>query len=310
VISSDRKRAMRMLAIVPMMAVLALAGCGGGGGGSSTIGNVGHGMKLTVGGKLDVEAQLLTKMYTLMLRHAGYDVTEEAKLGTNQIVFQAITSGSIDLYPEFTATGLAKLGESTTHDPAKDYQNVKAGYEQKYQITWLKPSPMNDTYGVCTTKANADALHLTKDSQLAAIASQKVIATPPDGKNDPNVLTAMEAQYNTHWKTVSVLSEEAPTFLAVQQKQADFNICYTTAGLIASDNFVLLDDDKNVFPIYNPAPIIRQDVLRKSPAIADVLNALAPKLTTAQITKLNADVTSGKSVTEVATTFLQSQGLI
>jgi osmoprotectant transport system substrate-binding protein len=309
VISMHRKQAMRMLAIVPMMVVLAIAGCGGGGS-STTSGNVGHGMKLTVGGKLDVEAQLLTKMYTLLLRHAGYDVTEQAKLGTNQIVFQAITSGQIDLYPEFTATGLAKLGQSTTHDPHQDWVNVKAGYEKNYQITWLNAAPMNDTYGVCTTKANADALHLTKDSQLAAIASQKVIATPPDGKNDPNVLTAMESQYGTHWKTVSVLSEEAPTFLAVQQNQADFNICYTTAGLIASDHFVLLDDDKNVFPIYNPAPIIRQDTLAKSPAIADVLNPLAPKLTTAAITQLNADVTGGKTVTEVATTFLQAQHLI
>jgi osmoprotectant transport system substrate-binding protein len=301
---------MRALAIVPMMAILTLAGCGGGGSSNTTSGNVGHGMKLTVGGKLDVEAQLLTKMYTLLLQHAGYDVTEEAKLGTNQIVFQAITSGSIDLYPEFTATGLAKLGKTTTHDPHQDYLNVKAGYEQQYHITWLNASPMNDTYGVCTTKANADALHLTKDSQLAAIASQKVISTPPDGKNDPNVLDAMTAQYGTHWKSIQVLSEEAPTFLAVQQKQADFNVCYTTTGLIVADNFVLLEDDKNVFPIYNPAPIIRQDTLAKSPAIAGVLNALAPKLTTAEITKLNADVAGGKTVTEVATTFLQSQHLI
>ena len=68
--------------------------------------DMGH---LTIGGKLDTEAQLLTEMYTQLLRHAGFDVTEKAKLGTNDIVHNAITSGQIDLYPEFTATGLARL---------------------------------------------------------------------------------------------------------------------------------------------------------------------------------------------------------
>jgi osmoprotectant transport system substrate-binding protein len=310
VISFGQTRLLKFLAMVPLMAVLILAGCGGGGSGTTGANNVGHGMKLTVGGKLDVEAQLLTKMYTLLLRNAGYDVTEKAKLGTNQIVFEAINSGQIDLYPEFTATGLAKLGQSTTHNPQQDFQNVKQGYEQQYKITWLDAAPMNDTYGVCTSKANADSLHVTKDSDLTAIASQKVIATPPDGKNDPNVLQAMETQYALQWKEVKVLSELAPTFLAVKQGDADFNICYTTSGLIVSNNFVLLQDDKNVFPIYNPAPIIRQDTLDKSPAIKDVLNPLAPKLTTEAITKMNADVAGGKSVTEVATTFLKDQGLL
>jgi osmoprotectant transport system substrate-binding protein len=313
VINFAKSRAIRFLATVPLMVVLMLAGCGGGGSGTtgtgSTTTNVGHGMAVTVGGKLDVEAQLLTKMYTLLLRNAGYNVTEKAKLGTNQIVFEAITSGQIDLYPEFTATGLAKLGQSTTHDPAQDYQNVKQGYEQQYQITWLDPAPMNDTYGVCTSKANAESFHVTKDSDLAAIASSKTIATPPDGKNDPNVLQAMVTKYGTNWKRVDVLSDEAPTFLAVQQGQDDFNICYTTNGLIANDNFVLLQDDKNVFPIYNPAPIVRDDTLAKSPAIKDVLNPLAPKLTTEAITKLNADAASG-NVTEVATNFLKQQGLL
>jgi osmoprotectant transport system substrate-binding protein len=309
VVSLGATRALKVLATVPLLAVMILAGCGGGGSGSTASNNVGHGMKLTVGGKLDVEAQLLTKMYTLLLRNAGYDVTEKPKLGTNQIVFDAITSGQIDLYPEFTATGLAKLGQTTTHDPQQDYQAVKQGYEQQYHITWLDVAPMNDTYGVCTSQANAQSLNVTKDSDLAAIASSKKIATPPDGKNDPNVLQAMVSKYGTNWQKVDVLSDEAPTFLAVQQGLDDFNICYTTTGLIANDHFVLLQDDKSVFPIYNPAPIVRDDTLAKSPAIKDVLNPLAPKLTTDAITKLNADAASG-NITQVATTFLQQQGLL
>src|SRR5215469_18109424 len=90
---------------------------------------------LTVGGKLDTEAQLLTKLYVLVLRKAGFDVTEKSKLGTNDIVHAAITSGQIDMYPEFTATGLARLKLKTTHDDQKDYGIVKAGYEKQFHIT-------------------------------------------------------------------------------------------------------------------------------------------------------------------------------
>src|SRR2546421_2582914 len=86
---------------------------------------------LVVGGKLDIEAQLLTKMYVLLLRHAGFEVEEKAKLGGNDVVFKAITSSQIDLYPEFTADGLARLKIATTHNPQQDYQNIKQGYDSR-----------------------------------------------------------------------------------------------------------------------------------------------------------------------------------
>ena len=298
----------KALLIVPLLALLALAGCGSNTGGSAS--SPCKGAKVTVGGKLDTEAQLLTEMYTLLLKNAGCNVTERAKLGTNQIVFNAITSGQIDLYPEFTATGLAKLGKSTTHNPQQDYQLVKQGYEQQYQITWLDAAPMNDTYGLCTTKANATQFNVSKVSDVIPLASKDTVATPPDGQSDPNVIPALQKVYGIKFGTEKVL-DEALTFQAVQNGDAQFNICYTTFGLISADNFVLLDDDKSVFPIYNPAPIVRDSTLKNTPAIATALNPLAPKLTTAEITKLNADVdVNHKTVHEVAQTWLKQQGLL
>src|SRR6266702_7606569 len=89
---------------------------------------------LVVGGKLDIEARLLTKMYVLLLRHAGFDVVERAALGTNDAVFNALNSGQIDLYPEFTTDGLVRLHLAATHNPRQDYQNIEQGYESKYHI--------------------------------------------------------------------------------------------------------------------------------------------------------------------------------
>ena len=262
---------------------------------------------LTVGGKLDTEAQLLTKLYVLVLRKAGFDVTEKSKLGTNDIVHNAITSGQIDLYPEFTATGLARLKLKTTHDDQKDYDLVKAGYEKQFHITWLAMSPLNDTYGICTTQASAGKLG-TKVSQLAGAAPKLTVASPPDGTSDPNVLPGMKAAYGFTFGKVTVL-DEALTFPAVQQGKADVNVCYTTNALIAKNNFVLLDDDHHLFPIYHPAPIVRDATLSVGPGIAAALNKLAPKLTTEVSQKLQLQVVNGASVTNAATTWLKSAGL-
>src|ERR1700694_1223161 len=107
----------KSFALLVIISLIVLAGCGGAststGSSSSSGGNPNSSIHLTVGGKLDTEAQILTSLYAQVLEHAGFKVTEKAKLGTNDIVFNAITSGSIDLYPEFTATGLAKLGDKT-----------------------------------------------------------------------------------------------------------------------------------------------------------------------------------------------------
>jgi osmoprotectant transport system substrate-binding protein len=303
----------KVLALLVLISLVILTGCGSttstttSSSSSSTNNNAS--IHLTVGGKLDTEAQILTSLYAQVLTHAGFNVTEKPKLGTNDIVFNAITKGDIDLYPEFTATGLAKLGDKTAHDVNQDYQTVKAGYEKLYKITWLDLSPLNDTYGICTSKANATKYNVTKVSDLASQASKLTIATPPDGNSDPNVLPGVKPTYGFSFGTTKVL-DEALTFAAVTQGTAQFNICYTTSALIAKDNFVLLQDDKNLFPIYQVAPIIRDSTLSKSPDIATALNKLAPYLTSTVSSQLQLQVVNGATPHDVAEQFLKSKGLI
>ena len=301
-----QRRVFAFRAIAAGVLLLALLAAGGGPWTPARAATAGH---LTVGGKLDTEAQLLTEMYTQLLRHAGFDVTEKAKLGTNDIVHAAIVSGQVDLYPEFTATGLARLKLTSTHDDQQDYALVKAGYEKQFHITWLDMAPLNDTYGICSSQEHAGKLHATKVSDLSSGASTLTVATPPDGNTDPNVLPGMQARYGFTFGHTTVLDEPL-TFTAVQQGKADVNICYTTSALIAKDQFVLLVDDKHLFPIYHPAPIVRDDTLKKYPAIASTLNPLAPKLTSEVSQKLQLEVVNGKSVSQAATDWLKSAGLL
>jgi glycine betaine/choline ABC-type transport system substrate-binding protein len=98
---------------------------------------------ITVGGKPDAASQLLIKMYTLLLRHAGFNIVERANVGTDNAALNAMVSGQIDLSPEFTAVGLKKLGLNSIGNAQLDYLQIKQGYEAKYHVTWLDPAPLN-----------------------------------------------------------------------------------------------------------------------------------------------------------------------
>jgi glycine betaine/choline ABC-type transport system substrate-binding protein len=98
---------------------------------------------ITVGGKQDTESQLLTKMYVLLLHHAGFVVAEHANSSTNDAVFNALVSGNIDVSPAFTVTGLKELGLNSTGNAQLDYLQLRQGYEAKYHVTWLDPAPLN-----------------------------------------------------------------------------------------------------------------------------------------------------------------------
>ncbi len=292
-----------------MLVPLILAACGSSGSPSSANSTPSNSsITITVGSKLDTEGQLIGEMYVLLLKKAGYNVVSKLALGTNAVVFNAISSGAIDLYPEFTATGLTKLGLTSSGNAQQDYQTVKQGFESKYHITWLDVSPLNDTYGVCTTKTEAQKLNATKISDLSSQASKLTIATPPDGVQYG--VDVIKSVYGFSFSKVVTYNEEGLTFPAVTTGAQNLNICYTTAALIAKDNFVLLQDDKNAFPIYNPAPIVRDSTLQKAPGIATALNPLAPLLTTAVSQQLQAEVVNGQTVQQVATAFLQSKGLL
>jgi osmoprotectant transport system substrate-binding protein len=295
-------RMFTVLSALVIMSTLLLSACGS----SSAAGS----NNLTVGSKKDADSRLEAAMYVLLLHNAGYNVTLKPGFD-NTTVGPAIDSGQIDLYPEFTGTGLNMLGLKGSSDPQTAYNEVKSGYESKYHITWLDAAyGLNDDYGLCTSQANATKFNLHNISDVTAVASQLTLAAPSDAISAPDVVPAMESTYSlTFKKTVQIDVDLA--FAAVTQGQADVNVCYTTDSNIVTQNFVLLNDDKNAFPVYNPAPIVRDAVLSAHPNIKTILNPLATKLTTAAINPLIKQVTvDGTPADVVAKAWLQSQGLL
>lgn len=300
----------KLLGVVLLLVVLTLAGCGGGGSGNT--GGPGKGIKVVVASKKDADGQLLAQMYALLLQNQGYDVTLRLGLGDNKVVDAAIKSNQIDIYPEFTGTALGTYGLPTTQDPQTAYTEAKNYYEQQFHITWLEAAfNLNDSYGICTSQAVAQKYSLKSLDDLAKVSNQLTLGGQQDF-TDPTtgVLPPAAKVYGLTFKKTVNISEQL-SFDAVKNGNVDVNECYTTDPAIVTDNFVLLTDDKNAFPAYNPAPIVRDAVLNQSSAIATTLNPLAGKLTTASQTALIKQVSvDGTPIKEVAQKYLQQQGLL
>jgi len=304
-----------LFALVPM---LILSACGGSSS-TSTSGSTPTPtpVSITVGSKLDPEAQLLGEMYVLLLKKAGYTVNPKLALGQTPIVFAALKSGAIDLYPEFTATGLNILGVKSSFNPTQDYQTVASGFEQQYHITWLNMAPLNDGYALCTSQAESQKINATTLSQLAPQVSQLTLATQSDGVDFFNDLKSTYGFDTTNFKSLKKV-DYSIGFQAVKSGAADITECYTTDGSVTTQGFIFLTDDKHGFPEFHPAPIVRDSVLQSDPGIKDALNKLAPYLTTQVSITLQQQVATkhaagesiSQAVTEVATSFLQSNGLL
>ncbi len=297
---------LQAIALVVLALALPLSACGSSGSGS---GKPGSGVTVVVGSKLDPDGQLLGEMYILLLQNQGYTVTPKLALGQTPVLFNAIKSGAIDIYPEFTGTAATQLNLAPSQNAQQVYSQVASAYESQYHITWLDAAyGLNDSYGICTSKDSATKNGLTSLDDVAAKGSSLTVASPQDGID--SAVNPVQTGYNFKFKSVTQISETLG-FTAVKQGSADVNVCYTTDPAIVVNDFVILKDSKNVFPIYNPAPLVRDSVLQKSPAIKSTLNVLASKLTTDEQTKLIKQVAVDHlPVKQVAQTWLQDQGLL
>lgn len=321
-----KNRIPRSILFASLVAVLLIgAGCSGTAGSTATQNSVpsatapesspsGASGTIKVGSKDFTEEFVVAEMYAQLLEHAGFKVERKINLGGTPIAQTAIISGDIDLYPEYTSTGLLTvLKLPPEKDPQKIYDAVKAGYEQQFKLTWLKPSPFNDTQALAMTKEKADQLGIKTFSDLSQKASTLVLGGPAEFLEREDGLKALQATYGGfNFKDVKQLGTGSLRYQALLGGQIDAVVAFSTDGEIAGDNLALLQDDKGLYPIYNIAPVVRQDTLQKYPQIATVLDSLAPLLTDQVMSQLNwqVDGPTKKEPAEVARTFLQQNGLL
>lgn len=269
-----------------------------------------------IGSKNFTEAILVAEMYALALEDAGIRVERKFNLGATPVAHTALVNGEIDLYPEYTSTGLLEvLKQAPISDARGILEAVRRGYEEQFKATWLEPSPFNNTNALAMTRQRADELGIKTYSDLAAFSGELKLGGPPEFPEREDTKGLMAA-YGFDPKFIEEnfvqLDTGALRYEALTRGDIDVVVAFGTDGQINGLGLALLEDDKNYYPIYQIAPVIRQDVLTANPKIAETLNRLAPLLTNDVMSGLNwqVDGPEKKEIADVARAFLQQQGFI
>ena len=283
-----RQLAVALAAGVGVLASGALTACGGTAGSSSA--KAGSGATITVGSKDFTEGNILSELYALALEDAGFTVKRKFDIA-GSVVHTAITSKQIDLYPEYTGTALINvLKLPAESDPQKVYETVKTQYKKKFDLDVLNEAEAADAQALVIATRAAEKYDIKTISDLQKHASELRFASQGDFDEREDSMPALEKAYGAFaWKDHKVYDNGLKWELLKNDK-ADVAPAYTTEGQLASKDFTLIEDDKHVWPPYNVIPVVRGSVLKDNPAIKDALNAVSAKLTTKELTKLNARV--------------------
>lgn len=281
-----------------------------------------------VGSKEFTEQLLLGQMMILLLRNAGFDVEDKTATGGTLAVREALEKGDIDLYPEYTGTAVSLFhnvpADALPTDGAGLYQLAQT-LDTAQDLTWLEPAPLNNTYTLIVRQELIDqgiqsisdlaAFMNDNDAPLRLCVESEFYARESDG------LLGMQERYGFAFQDDNVLLMDLnETYDNLRNGDCDVAEGFATDGRIAAWGFQNLTDDLHFFPIYNPAPVVRQQLLDNYPEIAELLNRLSQHLDDATMSQLNARVDLGadgnfgsgdeETPAEVALRFLQQVKLV
>jgi osmoprotectant transport system substrate-binding protein len=269
---------------------------------------------IIVGSKDFTEEFIVAEMYAHLLENAGFEVNRSLNLGGTPVAHSAILSGDIDLYPEYTSTALLTvLNMEPIRDREQIVQTVRSEYEEQFNLTWLEPAPFNNTQALAMTQEKSDRFAIKTFSDLAAQAENLVLGGPAEFIEREDGLRALQQTYGGfQFQEVRQLGTGSLRYQALVDGQIDVVVAFGTDGQIEGLNLVLLEDDQDLYPVYQIAPVVRLDILEENPQIADILNPLAPLLTDEVMSGLNwqVDGPENREPAEVAQNFLQQHGLL
>ena len=267
---------------------------------------------IRVGSKDFTEQLILGEIYALVLEDAGYQVERKLNLGGTPVAQAALESGEIDLYPEYTGTGLLTvLKGEVNSDPAAVYETVATQYKEQFGLVWLEPSPMNNTQALAMTQERSRELGITTISDFAAQASDLTLIGPPEFEVREDGLPGLQSAYGDFQLSSYKAVDAGLRYKGLVDGEADVAVAFGTDGDINAFDLVVLDDDQQLFPPYQVAPVVRQELLDANPEVQDVLNELAPLLTDDVMQSLNYQVTGEAQEPEaVAQQFLLDSGML
>jgi glycine betaine/choline ABC-type transport system substrate-binding protein len=264
-----------------------------------------------IGSKNYTESILAAHMMADLAEAAGLTVARQIGLGGTGVIHQALLSGEIDAYPEYTGTALlVQLKLPVSNDPDPVYRTVKEEYEKRFKVTWLSPFGFNDTYALAMRRADAEKLGIKSVSDLVAKSGDLTMGSTQEFLVRPDALPGLQTTYGLKFKGTRGM-DPGLVFQAISTGGVDVISVFTTDARIKANDLVVLKDDKNFFPPYYLTPVVRQDTLARVPSLRAALEKLAGRFTEQEMIDLNAAVDIDKKpAAEVSRQALKSKGLI
>ncbi|MDP4170921.1 MAG: glycine betaine ABC transporter substrate-binding protein [Bacillota bacterium] len=269
---------------------------------------------IVISGKKWTEQYILPHVLEAYIEaKTNYKVKVNEGLGDTPILNQALSKGDIDMYVEYTGTGLLTvLKDKYNPKMSADeiYNKVKKGYDQKYQLEWLKPLGFENTYALALNPKTFKSLGIKTISELAPHASELSFGAPTEYYEREDGYNPMAKTYGLTFKSKESLDANL-MYSAVKENDVQVITAYTTDGRIPRYHLGVLKDDKKFFPPYYAVPVIRKETLKKFPKLEKVLNELENKISVKDMAEMNARVDIDKQdPKQVAVDFLKKKGLI
>jgi glycine betaine/choline ABC-type transport system substrate-binding protein len=327
VTGNSRLRAAYAL-IAALVLALGVAACGGGdddndtgtsGGNSANLiksNPANNGVQLTVGSKNFTEALILGDIYAQALQAAGYDVKTNLNLGSETVAYKALQDGEISGYPEYTSTLLTSIfGKEANQVPAE----AQAAYQQAQQElqpkgeTAFQPTPFADANALGMLKTKADELGVTKISELQGKSQDLTLYGSPECRQRVDCLVGLQDVYGLQFKSFNPV-DIGLRYTVLDKGQADASIVFTSDAQLAAnpDKYVLLEDDKGIFPSGNVIWVTDQSTVQKAgPDYQATIEKVQQGLTLPVMQELNSRVDIDKQEpADVATQYLKETGYI
>ena len=258
-------------------------------GGSSNTDNTGNTDKVTIGSKDFTESALLAEIVAQMLEARGVLVERRFELGGN-LPHEAMVSGTLDLYPEYTGTSFtAILHHKPIGDPRAVYAQVKQEYADKFKVEVSAPLGFENTFAILVRGAEARKLNLKTISDAAPHTPKWRAGFGQDFMSRDDGYPGFSKAYGLRFADVREM-DLSLTYIALSSNKVDLIAGNSTEGRIATLDLFQLADDRHYFPPYEAIYLVRQDTLARVPAIREVLDKLANSISTDDMRRLNYEI--------------------
>lgn len=259
------------------------------------------------------ESSLLSELMAQLIEaKTTLNVKRHYRLGTTDIVQQALRQGAIDLYPEYTGTAYILILKNRYKDlPAKKlFEVVNSQYQTQFGLRWLAPFGFDNSQALAVPRQLAERHHLKTSSDIAAIASGMTVGASPEAVVRADSLPGLKRVYHLNFQAFKGMAS-ALLYKAIAHHAVDSMIAFTTDPRIEQYDLTILEDDQHAFPPYDAAPVIRQVTLEKHPEVAKAIQPLLGKIDNQTMRALNYEVDiSHRPLQIVAHEFLVRQHLL